>query len=69
MWTEKEFKIRVVTVFRFIYDVLNEHVVHKMVRRSERVIGSRTRTIKSNNDDPIVIDDAEVYVMFYVVSF
>ena len=49
--------------------MLNEHVVHKMVRRSERVIGSRTRTIKSNNDDPIVIDDAEVYVMFYVVSF
>uniref|UniRef100_A0A9I9E7L2 Uncharacterized protein n=1 Tax=Cucumis melo TaxID=3656 RepID=A0A9I9E7L2_CUCME len=28
-----------------------------MVRRSERCLGSRLKNIKSNKDDPILIDD------------
>ena len=39
-----------------------------MERRSERLLGSRTRPMKSNKDDHILIDDTKVCVIVYVVN-
>ena len=40
--------------------------VQKMVS-SERCLGSRSRNFRSNEHDPIIIDDAEVYLILDVV--
>ena len=38
-----------------------------MVRRSERCLGSKSKKIKSNKDNPIIIDDVEVYLILSVI--
>lgn len=39
------------------------YAVQTMVHRRERMLGSRSRLMKSNKDDPIFIDDVEVNYM------
>ena len=33
-----------------------------MVRRSERCLGSRMKKVRKNEDNPIIVDDSEVYL-------
>lgn len=42
------------------------YATKKMLGRSKRWLGLRTRKIKANNDDLIIINDEEVYVIFSV---
>ena len=43
------------------------NAVLKMVRRSERCFRSRSRKIRSNKHDQIIIGDEEVYLVLIVV--
>ena len=38
-----------------------------MVRSIERCLGSNSRKIRSNEHDPIIIDDIEVYLVLIIV--
>ena len=38
-----------------------------MVRRSERCLRSRSRKMRSNEHDPIIIDDGELYLILTIV--
>ena len=49
----------------YVYMIMTTlYAVQSMVRRIEKVLGSRSRPIKSNKDDLIVINDAEVNYMY-----
>ena len=52
-----------------VYVVITSlYAIQKMVHKSERVFGSRSRPMKSNKNDPILIDDAEVKFINCIVN-
>ena len=51
-----------------LYRIPSFYAVPKMVCRSDRILGSRSRPMKSNKVDPILMDDSKVKFRNYYVN-